>query len=280
MSQGIDSQVPLGWEGSARRIQKVRCPISKRQSDTEKYNKKFMRELPAPYKILWDYLYLNCSHAGIWHVEIDVAQLRVGQDAPISAEEAIKQFNKDQERVIVLDNGKKWFIKGFVEFQQSIFSLSGLNPINKVHASIINILKKEGIPLDLEPIDEDNGNEKPPKPAKFGDFESLWVKYPKPVNKKEALRHFNASVRTEKDWQDIQKALTNYLSSARVLNNIIQDGKTWFNNWQDWVTYTEKLCQKCKNKGRYVNSNGYDNFCDCEIGKKMKGEQPKYSPTM
>lgn len=211
---------------------------------------------------------------------MDVAQLRIGQDAPISEEEAIKQFNKDQERVMVVDSGKKWFIRGFVEFQQSVFSLSELNQTNKVHASIINILKKEGIPLDLEPIDEDNGGGKPPKTAKFGDFETLWVKYPKPVNKKKALRHFNASIKTEQDWQDIQKALTNYLNSARVLSGYVMDGDGFFNNWKDWVNYTEKLCPKCKNKGRYVSSNGYENFCECEIGKKLKGEQPKFSGTM
>jgi hypothetical protein len=136
--------------------------MSKRKADTEKYNKKFVRGLPAPYKLLWDYLYLNCNHAGIWNVEIDVAQTRVAKtekngtitnDAPINVETALELFNEDEERIKVLDNGKKWFIAGFIEFQQSIFSLSELNPSNKVHNSILTILKKEGIPISVEPIE-------------------------------------------------------------------------------------------------------------------------------
>ncbi|MDD5551490.1 MAG: hypothetical protein PHS34_09535 [Candidatus Omnitrophica bacterium] len=69
------------------------------------------------------------------------------------------------------------------------------------------------------------------------DFESLWKRYPKRLGKKEALRHFRATVKTDEDWQNINKALDNYLQSKNVKENtqFIQHGSTWFNNWQDWI---------------------------------------------
>lgn len=67
------------------------------------------------------------------------------------------------------------------------------------------------------------------------DFESIWAKYPNKDGKKAADRHFKASVKTEKDWQDINQALKNYLDSEVVKKGFIKNGSTWFNNWRDWI---------------------------------------------
>lgn len=67
------------------------------------------------------------------------------------------------------------------------------------------------------------------------DFETLWIKYPSKIGKDFAFKHFKASVRSEKDYQDIQTALENYIKSERVTKGYIQNGSTWFNNWHDWV---------------------------------------------
>lgn len=78
--------------------------------------------------------------------------------------------------------------------------------------------------------------EKPPKAA----FEILWAKYPRREGKKSAERHFNASVKTMKDWLDIQNALANYLDQIRINRTemkFTKQGSTWFNNWQDNVNY-------------------------------------------
>lgn len=69
-------------------------------------------------------------------------------------------------------------------------------------------------------------------------FEDIWSKYPNRVGKKEALRHFKSSIKTEKDLDDIQTALNNYLKSERVSKGFTQNGSTWFNNWKDWVDVT------------------------------------------
>jgi len=72
-------------------------------------------------------------------------------------------------------------------------------------------------------------------------FEEIWGRYLRKIGKKAAERHFRASVKTKKDWKDINKALDNYLKSERVLKGIIQDGSTWFNNWRDWIDYKERV---------------------------------------
>jgi len=73
-------------------------------------------------------------------------------------------------------------------------------------------------------------------------FEIIWEDYPKKLGRKEALRHFKASVKNDKAWTDIQTALKNYNQSRSVLAGDIKyilNGSTWFNNWQDWVVSPE-----------------------------------------
>ena len=113
--------------------------MAKRFTDTEKYKKPFIRGLQGPYKLLWDYLYHDCDHAGIWIVDFDVAQIYLGADMPVYKKEALKYFNDDPDdlKVIEIDKGKKWFIPSFIEFQYG-----DLNPHNRAHGSVISILKK------------------------------------------------------------------------------------------------------------------------------------------
>ncbi|MCP4989360.1 MAG: hypothetical protein GY928_25875 [Colwellia sp.] len=67
-------------------------------------------------------------------------------------------------------------------------------------------------------------------------FESLWEAYPKKDGKKAAERHFNASVKTDQDKEDIKKALANYKREVvGVENRFIKNGSTFFNNWKDKI---------------------------------------------
>lgn len=107
--------------------------MAKRFTDTEKWKKPFIRGLQAPYKLLWLYICDDCDHAGIWQVDIEVAQIRVGEKLD---ETSAKKFFG--EKIIPFDNGSKWFIPSFLEFQYP----TGLNPDNKAHGGIIKILEK------------------------------------------------------------------------------------------------------------------------------------------
>ena len=110
--------------------------MAKRFTDTEKWKKPFIRGLQGAYKLLWLYICDDCDHAGIWQVDIDVAQIRIGEK--IDLKEAIKSFD---EKIIIFDKGNKWFIPSFIEFQYP----SGLNPDNRAHNSIIILLEKNNL---------------------------------------------------------------------------------------------------------------------------------------
>lgn len=114
--------------------------MAKRFTDTNKYKKPFVRGLQGAYKLLWDYLYHECDHAGIWIVDFEIAQMYLGADMKILKEKALEFFNSDEIRVVEIDNGKQWFLPGFIEFQYG-----KLNPKNRVHESVISILHKHNL---------------------------------------------------------------------------------------------------------------------------------------
>ena len=117
--------------------------MAKRFTDTQKYHKPFIRGLQGAYKVLWDYLYHDCDHAGIWIVDFEIAQIYIGKDLPVNKSDAIKYFNSGEKRIIEINKGTKWFIPSFIEFQYG-----ELNPENRAHKSVINILKKYNLYSD------------------------------------------------------------------------------------------------------------------------------------
>lgn len=106
--------------------------MAKRFTDTNKWRKPFIRGLQGAYKLFWFYILDDCDHAGIWIVDMEVANIRTGQN--ITEEDALKIF---ESKITVFDNGERWFIQDFIDFQYGI-----LNDSNRAHKSVINILLK------------------------------------------------------------------------------------------------------------------------------------------
>lgn len=72
-------------------------------------------------------------------------------------------------------------------------------------------------------------------------FETAWARYPRKDGKKEAFRHFRASVQTEAALNALHQALHNYLrhlANEGTEPRYIKSGSTWFNNWRDWLEWT------------------------------------------
>lgn len=114
--------------------------MAKRFTDTDKWKKSFLRGLDASCKLLWFYICDDCDHAGIWQVDMEVAEIRTGEK--LDQARAIEMLNG---KIIVFDDGKKWYIPSFIEFQYA----SGLNPSNKAHSSVLTILKRYHLPCPL-----------------------------------------------------------------------------------------------------------------------------------
>lgn len=110
--------------------------MAKRFTDRNKWTDPFLRGLQGPYKLLWLYLKDECDHAGIWAVDMEVAAIRIGcQDITLDA--AMRLF---KGKIIIIDNGNKWFLPEFIEEQYG-----ELNPQNRVHDSVLKLLKKYGL---------------------------------------------------------------------------------------------------------------------------------------
>jgi hypothetical protein len=109
--------------------------MAKRFTDTDKWKKPFIRALEGPYKLLWFYILDDCDIAGIWQVDFEVAQIRMGEI--VSESEALKLF---QDRIIVFDEGKKWFLKDFAVFQYGELKAS-----NRMHVAVMSIIKKNNL---------------------------------------------------------------------------------------------------------------------------------------
>ncbi len=106
-----------------------------------------------------------------------------------------------------------------------------------------------------QPIDTDNnerrkrmGEKQKSTPSIIPtDFENLWKEYPSRQGKKEAFRHFKASVRTPEDLEDLRRAMAQYLNSGNAKNGFIKNGSTWFNEWQEWVEPSETMMKGNQN---------------------------------
>ena len=85
------------------------------------------------------------------------------------------------------------------------------------------------------------------------DFDVLWLLYPKKLGKHDAMRHFEAQVKTNEDYTNITKALENFLKSGQVTQGdpkFIPHGSTWFNNrWRDYITWSEETERKFDEHG-------------------------------
>lgn len=86
-------------------------------------------------------------------------------------------------------------------------------------------------------------------------FEEIWSRYPKKVGRKQAERHFKASVKTDQDWVNINQALDNYIKCKRVKDGFVQDGSRWFNNWLDWIEHKEIQAAKLYTQEEVMEEN-------------------------
>lgn len=223
--------------------------MKKRFTDCDRFDDPWFRKMPLAYKALWEFITAKCDNAGVWKVDFELAAFMVG-DGSIDEETALKVFNSCKQRVHAFKKGY-WHIIGFVDFQ-----FGGKDGDNNFHKQIRSLLKSHGLnnfqgqtspslgALDKEEDKDKEGKgvvgEKPENRIGESHFEELWLKYPKPVGKKHAKRHFLATVKTHQDYARISKHLENYKASEGVQKGFVQNGSTWFNQWEDWSFREEK----------------------------------------
>lgn len=246
--------------------------MSNRFVDTEIWGKGWYCSLSPTYKLMWKYLCDNCNNAGIWSVNFALVQFQLWDKSPLDpANFGVREDGTP--RVIPIAGGTKWFMPGFVLFQQSIKSLADLNPDIGYHKQIIRLLDIEGINYlkcsDIIVKASIKTTSTLPKPSREGlgigiginkvkdrgvgkgnpeppGFAPVWDRYPRKEGRKDALKAFIDTVNTDDDLQDINKALDNYLEFLAINKTepkYFKMGSTWFNNWQEWLVFKQPIKQ-------------------------------------
>lgn len=227
--------------------------MAKRFTDTDKYKKAFIRGLPGAYKLLWDYLCCDCNHAGVWHKDFEIAQIYLGKDMPVNEQDALLYFNTDTERVRVFDDGLKWFISPFVGFQYG-----KLNPQNRAHQAVLQVLEKIGIKPLIRPSQGCKEKEKEKEKDKEKDkepsvsFEEFYDLYPKHQGKADARKAWASVAPSVASWVGkIKPALMAAKDSPDWLK---EDGRfiplpaSWLRGerWEDEIESSHPLAPKLK----------------------------------
>ena len=86
-------------------------------------------------------------------------------------------------------------------------------------------------------------------------FNSLWDTYPIKEGKKQALVHYKAAIEAKDKHEDIEKAVKNYITKVKTENietRYILHGKTFFNNWKDYLNLEVKKQPTLRSDKPYV----------------------------
>jgi len=204
--------------------------MAKRMTDTDKWKKRFLRELKPQHKLLWFYILDDCNHAGIWDVDIEVASIRVGEELIY---DMLPQAFLD--KIVIFDNGDKWFIPEFIEFQYG-----ELNPTSNVHKSVIALLDKynlegymkgsQGVQSILKDKDKDKDIVKAKVKVK---------RFTKPTIE-EVVDYCNE----RNNDVDAEKFYDYYSSNGwKVGKNSMKDWKASVRTWEKNTTQTQKVSQ-------------------------------------
>ena len=204
--------------------------MAKRMTDTDKWKKRFLRELKPQHKLLWFYILDDCNHAGIWDVDIEVASIRIGET--LVYDMLPQEF---LNKIEIFDNGDKWFIPDFIEFQYG-----ELNPNSNVHKSVIALLEKYNLQGYLK------GSQALPEGVQDKDKDKDIVKVKSKVKRfvKPTIEEVADYCNERSNDVDAEKFYDYYSSNGwKVGKNAMKDWKASVRTWEKNTTQQQKASQ-------------------------------------
>jgi len=204
--------------------------MAKRMTDTDKWKKRFLRELKPQHKLLWFYILDDCNHAGIWDVDIEVASIRIGET--LVYDMLPQEF---LNKIEIFDNGDKWFIPDFIEFQYG-----ELNPNSNVHKSVIALLDKYNLQGYLK------GSQALPEGVQDKDKDKDIVKVKSKVKRfvKPTIEEVADYCNERSNDVDAEKFYDYYSSNGwKVGKNAMKDWKASVRTWEKNTTQQQKASQ-------------------------------------
>lgn len=166
--------------------------------------------------------------------------VKLARHMPYTLVEIFDSLNELIDEGVIQVNGTKLLQKRMLEdnrislLRSKAGKIGGFASANRLAKESANTENESEYEIEYE--NEKKLNNKKKK-KQLDCFENIWGQYPKRIGKKQALKHFLASVKTKEDWENIQNALKkykNYITMESIDEQYIKHGSSWFNNWEDW----------------------------------------------
>lgn len=126
--------------------------VSKRFTDTNKWDQAWFRKLTPEMKCVWSFLCDRCDHAGIWEIDMESMSFFIGSEI------TLPDIQTAFENKIEVVSDTKILIQAFVDFQYG-----NLNPENRVHQSVLlkleKLVPKKGLKRTLKGTKEEDKEE-------------------------------------------------------------------------------------------------------------------------
>jgi hypothetical protein len=150
---------------------------------------KWFADLAPLDKLFWLFIIDRCDNIGVWETNLKMASFLIGYE--YSMDELLKSFG---DKIHVFDNGYKWWVKSFIDFQHGILDRESTS---KPIVSYFKLLEKHNLSKEYaKGIHTLQGKARIGKALVIKDseyteiFEKFWAVYPKKKGKGEAFKSF------------------------------------------------------------------------------------------
>ena len=113
--------------------------MSKRLSDSDVWKKSWFYDLEPKYKLFWFYILSDCDAAGIWPVNLKLAENIIG--VKFDPNLLIEKF---RGQIQILNGGSYWFVRDFIKFQYGY----PVSETAKMRRKLTELLEVRGIDID------------------------------------------------------------------------------------------------------------------------------------
>jgi RNAse (barnase) inhibitor barstar len=147
---------------------------------------------------------------------------------------------EENQAYLIKNRTKSEYLKISVEDYKLLYN-QVLGNFQKIRENTVNYSDNDSYHIERKEIRDKSkkikDKSKEIKEENF-DFEFLWNSYPRKLGKKESIKHLQANIKTEKDFEDCKNAINNYkqeLIKNKTEEKYIKHGSTFFNNWKDYI---------------------------------------------
>ncbi len=195
--------------------------MAKRFTDSRLWEKRWFRSMNTEHKLFWVFLINTCDLAGVWDVDIELAEFKLG--IKIDKDKFLLDLG---DKITILDE-EKWMITKFISFQYGTLSES-CNP-HKAVLKRLSELDIKGYPkgistLEEQEQDKDQDKEQDKKANQISkiDLEVLQSEFPLVDVKLQFESFKDWMLATGKVYRNYNAAFRNWLRRSKPGESVVK----------------------------------------------------------